>query len=370
LLRYLFVPKKDLHQIAIQKILAVEVNRLGDVISAVPALRALRAHFSHAEIWFVVRNTFVPLFEKADFVNRVVGLNHSSRIVQLARTAARMRKERFDLVCSLSPIRRNTLLTLLGSSRYAVGYLRPGRKMPNFLKESWVSSIGVKLVSQEKYAQENIVESALKVCQALGISGPERSPRLEFPEDRNQTAQQDPSSAGNGLSMPSIVVHPFAGWSYREWPHANIIKLIRKILSDFTVHVILIGSREEEDKLRWMSEQTGRSENITIVAGENLGTLALLLRSSLLFIGNDSGPIHLASALGIPCIGLFGPAPPRITGPTGAKNRFFYHGLECSPCRQKYCVRPQNSCLSLITVEEVYTHIKEALSGAVTSGLV
>jgi ADP-heptose:LPS heptosyltransferase len=370
LLRYLFLPKKDLHQIAIQKILAIELDRLGDVISAVPALRALRAHFSHAEIWFLVRNTFVPLFKKADFVDRVVGLSHSSRIVPLARMAARMRKERFDLVCSLSPIRRNTLLTLLGGSRYAVGYLRPGRKMPNFLKESRVSSIGVKLVSQEKYAQDNIVESALKVCHALGISAPERSPHLEFPENGIQTAQRDPWSAGNALSTPFIAVHPFAGWSYREWPHANTIELITEILCDFAVHVTLIGSREEEDKLRWMSEQTGRGEDITILAGENLGTLALLLRSSLLFIGNDSGPIHLASALGIPCIGLFGPAPPHITGPAQTKNRFFYHGLECSPCKQKYCVRPQNSCLSLITVEEVYAHVKEALSGAVPSRLV
>jgi ADP-heptose:LPS heptosyltransferase len=157
---------------------------------------------------------------------------------------------------------------------------------------------------------------------------------------------------------------------YREWPYANTIELIRKILSDFAVHVTLIGLREEEDKLRWMSEQTGRSKDITILAGENLGTLVFLLRKSLLFIGNDSGPIHLASALGIPCIGLFGPASPHITGPTGAKNRFFYHSLECSPCRQKSCVRPQNSCLSLITVEEVYAHVKEALSGAVTSRLV
>lgn len=366
-MKYLFIPKKGLHQTPIQKILAVEVNRLGDVINAVPALRALRAHFPYAEIWFLLRGPFVPLFENADFVNRVVGVSDSSQIIPLLRTAARMRKERFDLSCSLSPVRRNTLLTLLGSSRYAVGYLRPGRRRPNFLKESWVSSIGIKLVSQEKYAQENIVESALKVCYALGISCPERSPRLEFSEKRIRIAEQELSSRGIAPSMPSIVVHPFAGWRYREWPHANTIELIRRILSDSAIHVALIGARDEEDKLKWMSEQIGNSEDITILAGENLATLAVLLRRSLLFIGNDSGPIHLASALGVPCIGLFGPALPHITGPVRTKNRFLYHSLECSPCRQRYCIRPQNSCLSLITVEEVYAHVKEVLSEAVAS---
>lgn len=354
----------------VQKILAVEVNRLGDVISVIPALRALRAHFSHAEIWFLVRSAFVPLFEKADFVDRVVGLSHSSGIIPLARMAMQMRKERFDLVCGLSPIRRNALLTFLASSRYAVGYLRPGERIPNFLKESVVSSIGVKLVSHEEYAQHNIVESALKVCYALGISCPERSPRLEIPEERVRIAEQNLSSRGKALSVPFIVVHPFASWRYREWSSANSVELIRKILSDFPVHVALIGSPEEEDRLRWISEQAGHSEGITILAGENLETLAGILSNTLLFIGNDSGPIHLASALGIPCIGLYGPAPPHLTGPAGMRNRFLYHRLECSPCKQRSCVRSQNPCLSLITVDEVYAHVKEALREAVAPTLV
>jgi ADP-heptose:LPS heptosyltransferase len=170
--------------------------------------------------------------------------------------------------------------------------------------------------------------------------------------------------------VPFIVVHPFAGWRYREWPHANTIELIRRILSDSAIHVALIGIQDEGEKLKWMGEQTGNSGRITILAGENLANLAVLLKKSLLFIGNDSGPIHLASALGVRCIGLFGPAPPHITGPVRTKNRFLYHSLECSPCKQRYCIRPQNSCLSLITVEEVYARVKEVLSEAVAPTLV
>ncbi|MEK6571297.1 MAG: glycosyltransferase family 9 protein, partial [Bacteroidota bacterium] len=335
-----------------------------------PALRALRAHFSHAEIWFLVRSAFVPLFKGADFVDRVVGLSDSARIIPLLRMAARMRKERFDLLCSLSPIRRNTLLTLLGSSRYAVGYLSLGKKIPNFLKESRVSSIGINLVSQEKYAQENIAESALKVCYALGIPCSERAPHLEFSEKSVRIAEEALASREAAPPIPFIVVHPFAGWRYREWPYANTVELIKRILSDLAIHVTLIGSREEEDKLRWITKQIGNSDDITILAGEDFATLAVLLSKSLLFIGSDSGPIHLASAVGTPCIGLFGPAPPAITGPTRTKNRFLYHRVECSPCKQSYCIRPQNSCLSLITVDEVYAHVKEALSEAVASTLV
>jgi ADP-heptose:LPS heptosyltransferase len=365
--KYLFVRRRAVQQAAIQKILAVEVNRLGDAISALPALKALRVHFPHAEISFLARSSFVSLFEQADFVDRVIGLGESSQILPLLAMVVRLRKERFDLSCSLSPTRRNAFLTLVGGSRYAVGYLRLGRRVPNFLKASRVSSIGLKLVSKEQYAQENIVETSLKVCQALGISCPETRPRLELPEGVIRGTEQQLSSEGRMPSVPFVVVHPLAGWRFREWPYVNTIELVKRILSDLDVHVVLIGSRDDEEKLRWMSKQTGKSKGITIVAGEDLGTLAVLLKKSLLFVGNDSGPIHLASALGIRCIGLFGPAPPHITGPAGTNARFLYHRLECSPCKQKQCIRPQDPCLSLISVDEVYAEVKEVLSETIPS---
>jgi ADP-heptose:LPS heptosyltransferase len=367
LVKYLFVRRRELQQAAIQKILVVEVNRLGDVISALPALKALRVHFPHAEISFLARRSFVPLFEQAGFVDKVIGLSESPRIRSLLAMVVRLRKERFDLSCSLSPIRRNAFLTLLGGSRYAVGYLKFGRRVPNFLKESSVSSIGLKLVSEEHYAQENIVETSLKVCRALGISCPETRPRLDLPEGVIRGAEQQLSSEGKMPSVPFVVVHPFAGWRFREWPYGNTIELVKRILSDPDIHVVLIGSPEDEEKLRWMRKQTGKSKGITIAAGEDLATLAVLLGKSLLFVGNDSGPIHLASALGIRCIGLFGPAPPHITGPAGTNTRFLYRRLECSPCKQKKCIRPQDPCLSLISVDEVYAEVKEVLSEAIPS---
>jgi ADP-heptose:LPS heptosyltransferase len=365
--KYLFVRRRELQQAAIQKILAVEVNRLGDAISALPALKALRVHFPQAEISFLARRSFLPLFEQAGFADKVIGLSESPRIRSLLAMVVRLRKERFDLSCSLSPIRRNAFLTLLGGSRYAVGYLKLGRRVPNFLKKSSVSSIGIKLVSEEQYSRENIVETSLKVCRALGISCPEKHPRLDLPERVIHGAELRLSSQGIVPSVPFIVVHPVAGWRFREWPYANTIELVKRILSDLDVHVVLIGSRDDEQKLRWISKQTGKSKDITIAAGKDLATVAVLLRKSLLFVGNDSGPIHLASALEVPCVGIFGPAPPDITGPVGTNIRFLYRRLECSPCKQKQCIRPQDPCLGLITVGEVYGEVKEALSEAIPS---
>jgi ADP-heptose:LPS heptosyltransferase len=364
--KYLFVRRREVQQAAIQKILAVEVNRLGDAISALPALKALRGHFPHAEISFLVRRSFVSLFEQADSVDRVIGLEESSQILPLLAMVVRLRKEHFDLACSLSPVRKNAFLVLLGGSQYALGYLKLGRRVPNFLKVSRVSSIGFKLVSKEHYAQENIVETSLKVCRALGISCPETRPRLDLPEGVTQGAEQQLSSEGKMPSVPFVVVHPFAGWRFREWPYGNTIELVKRILSDPDIHVVLIGSQEDEEKLRWMSKQIGRN-GITIAAGEDLVTLAVLMRKSVLFVGNDSGPLHLASALGVRCVGLFGPAPPYITGPVGTNTRFLYRRLECSPCSQKECVRPQDSCVSQITVDEVYGEVKEVLSEAIPS---
>jgi ADP-heptose:LPS heptosyltransferase len=99
-----------------------------------------------------------------------------------------------------------------------------------------------------------------------------------------------------------------------------------------------------------------------------LDELAKIIAGAKLFIGSDSGPLHLAAAVGTPSVGLFGPASPEITGPLVTMNSYLYKKVECSPCNQKDCVRKWNPCISLISVDEVFEAVNRfLLSGDKTS---
>lgn len=133
----------------------------------------------------------------------------------------------------------------------------------------------------------------------------------------------------------------------------NYADLINRIIDVTQVQVVIIGSEEEKLIGEQLKKQIKNKAKITTVFEAKLETVMQYLSNALLFIGNDSGPLHLASALGVQSIGLFGPAPPELTAPQSKHNFYFYEKVECSPCQQIDCIRPDNTCMDLIPVDEV-----------------
>ena len=102
---------------------------------------------------------------------------------------------------------------------------------------------------------------------------------------------------------------------------------------------------------------------IHTVAGEfNLLEFSALVTGAALFVGNESGPLHIASVTGAPSLGLFGPGEPHVFYPHGTKTAFLHHVLECNPCDQVHCMHPENPCIQRITMEEVNNKIEWLLS--------
>jgi ADP-heptose:LPS heptosyltransferase len=158
-----------------------------------------------------------------------------------------------------------------------------------------------------------------------------------------------------------IIVHPFSGWKFRNWKISNYVKIIQNIIETFDIEVVVIASKEEEKDILIAKEKFGKDKRVKFAIGLNLDYVSALIKNSILFIGNDSGPVHLASALGVKVIGIFGPSPPEITGPLKNNNIFLYKKVECSPCNQIKCIRPQYNCLDIITVNEVFSVVGECL---------
>jgi heptosyltransferase-1 len=344
-----------------RKIALVELNRLGDLVHALAAARVFKHHLPNATITMLVDEKYVGLAKLEPTVDQAIGCSDTRRIPDLIKAALAVRRQTFDCVYSLSPIIRNAIVTRLGCSRYAVGYLKMGRRQPIFLKTSRISSIGIELAHEEEYGFEHIALTAMKVCRSLGFddcSG-------DF-----QLRNRQPAAPGL-LNEPFLVFHPLAGWRFRKWPEQNATEFLRKVLQRNSCRVILIGSGSEEKQLRRIVDASGVKDRAFVQAGLAMEKLASLLQHAVAFVGTDSGPYQLACALGVPTVGLLGPAPPAITGSQKSSDKILYHKLDCSPCLQYDCVRPDNACMHLISADEAVNEVSnllDSIGGEATHG--
>jgi heptosyltransferase-1 len=155
-----------------------------------------------------------------------------------------------------------------------------------------------------------------------------------------------------------IVIHPFAAWSFRQWSPSHFIHLAHSILRGMDCDIVFVCSDEEEQSLEVLRREFRNETRVYFFASPSLSESAALIQGASAFIGNDSGPLHLAAVLGVPVIGLFGPAHPQLTGPTTSSGTYLYHRVECSPCSQIRCVRPEAPCIDLISPDEVLVALR------------
>ncbi|HCV42909.1 MAG TPA: hypothetical protein DGH68_05460 [Bacteroidetes bacterium] len=156
-----------------------------------------------------------------------------------------------------------------------------------------------------------------------------------------------------------VVIHPFSGWEFRNWNLGKFIALARKIISDLEYDVVITCEENDVSRVNKPGESI---PGLHVFVSSDLGEVAELMRGAALAICNDSGPLHLAAALNVRTVGLFGPAGPALTAPSSANATYMYRRLDCSPCDQRKCVRPEQTCMSLINVDEAYAATVQTLA--------
>ena len=335
----------------VRTLAAVELTRLGDFISILSALRALREHFPASHIHVVTNIAHVPLLALCEGGIETIGVRRANSVIGLLDALRSLRRSKPELVFSMSPSNRNAALALASGAPFIAGYLRPAESMTPFLDVTPVESIGLSDTPRLTFSSESIHDRAWKVLETLGIH------RLQDPPGLFRLWKPAPAVLERlrsiGVRKPYIVVHPFSGWEFRSWPLGEFAVLAEKILDKTEREVVFVCRSVEAAQLEPLQlHLEGRRGAHFFPSGDILDTAALI-RDADLFIGNDSGPLHLAALLGVPVIGLFGPASPEHTAPRNAAGTFLYHKVSCSPCTQTRCTMPANSCMRRITVDEV-----------------
>jgi len=336
-------------------ILLVELTRLGDVLSAIPAVATIRCWFPNASITLLTRTPYTAFLREAVSGVRFFELPDSRTIGGFLSLLLLVRRTRWSLACSLGPGRSNGLTVLLSGAASRVGYLECSPSETPFRRSNPIFCYGTLPKRVTAFGLESIADRSLKVCSALGIVEHVNPFPLSISSSGAAAAQAVLSLKGIHTGEGYMVIHPFSGWNYRSWPVTHFIELMQLMLDRFRWRIIVMGQISEQQQFQVFRQIFQGNRRVMILPSSDLIESAEVLRHAVLMIGNDSGPLHLAAALGTPAIGLFGPAEPSLTAPTPVSpDRLIsvYHRLGCSPCDQARCLYPQNSCMQQISVAE------------------
>jgi ADP-heptose:LPS heptosyltransferase len=341
----------------VQRILVLECWNLGDIVMEVPFLRNLRFHYPDAHIALLTSPKCAQLVSGQGLVDelvivRVPWAQHYSRWrkynpfsplwIEFLRTLKLLRAQKFHLAFSARADIRDNFIMWVAEAERRVGYAFGGGGF-------FLTDVAVPDLQNPHFSNR-----WLRLLQTLGKRPVVREPRLQITPSERESAERRLAKCGIQNGDLVIGIHPGARSSIRQWGEHNFKILAQRLQTEFSVKTV------------WFREP-GQIE--TIENDPQCCSLSLPLRGFMgaltqcrLLICNDSGPMHIATALGVPVVAIFGPTEPAWFGPLGQNNRIvIQRGFWCRPCFD-YCVFDQPYCLRTIEVESVFQAAVEALS--------
>jgi len=357
----LFVREKGLPG-DIRAIVIIKPCCLGDVLMATPALKALRVAHPKARIAWAISQWARPALENNPHLSDVidsgpVGAGRRYGLSDYLALARRLRLGKFDLAIVLDRSPLLALLPLLAGIPHRAGLDSWGRGFSLTIK---VPCDGLK----------HEVDLYLDVVRACGIQAVDH--RLEY-----YPTAQDRAQASHLLAplrkhnAPLVIIHPGGGANpgmvleAKRWPVERFSEVAQRLVEEWNAVVIVVGGESDAAIARRLTIRGGPSfGRIVDMAGQlSLGQLAAVCEVADLYIGNDSGPLHLATAVGMPVVAVFGPSDPRQYGPRGENCRVVSRLAPWGPCfRDGYAISCADcQCIAKIATDEVWQAVEGQL---------
>ena len=309
-----------------------------------PAVAALKRALPLASLTYVVEEPYHRLVGGNPDIDEIIPIPPHQSILSFPGFIRRVRREKYDLVIDFHGGPRASRIAWLSRARLKVGY---ELKHKGFIYD-------IRVPRHREGAPVHSVENHLNLVRAAGIEVHEPWPRLKFPAaGKEETERIDKLWVDRGLAGAKVVVlHVGAGNAFRDWGRQKLGGLAGRLAGLLGVRVILVGSALDAPRAEEIRKTSPKS--VLSLAGElNLAELREVIGRAALFIGPDSGPMHIAATTLTPIVALFGPTLPANFSPWQARATLLEKPLDCRPCKQRKCRTEDFRCLELITVDEV-----------------
>jgi heptosyltransferase I len=343
------------HPEDVRRILLVETTRFGDLMSALSTYRRFARTFPRADITLLIHPSHASVLPALGISCTVVPFPWPADPMGCLTALLSLHERTYDYACSMSPSRKNSLLALLAAARIHCGYLDGNTSLTPHREVLALDSTSPDIDPELIPYSTNLYDRSMAVADQIGcVMEPFKTFRLD-PQLQGRWFAFT-SRAGLDTMRPIVVLHPFALWEFRAWPAAQVDAFI-EVLRDASpeAQVVVLGT--PADIARAYPQGDGRRPEVWTIGTTDWQQSALLIANATVFIGTDSGPLHLAAALGTPFLGLYGPAPPDMTGPRVGIGKGLFPDVECSPCDQRTCVVPNAPCMRRHTTSSVFESI-------------
>jgi heptosyltransferase-2 len=323
----------DLNPSSVSKVLVRATNWLGDAVMSLPAIRAIRQIFPHAHLAVAARHAVADLYARETVIDQVITYTGGRRAF-----AGRLRDQRFECAILLQNAFDAALLAWMARIPMRIGYSRDGRGLL-LTRAIKVPEPGDIPRHQRFYYLELLRRAGL-----LEHFPASDAIRLEGIEAARESGVR--RLAALGITGPVIGISPGAAYgNAKRWLPERFVACAAKLSQP----ALVFGSASERE----LCEQVARGLGARNLAGETtLGEFIELAAACRLFLTNDSGAMHVASALGVPTVAVFGATDDTTTGPTGPSARVVREHAECSPCLLRECPI-DHRCMTRVTAEQV-----------------
>lgn len=338
-------------------ILIVKLSAIGDVIHVLPSLAALRRCYPDADITWVVEEAAADILNDHPDLNRVIVSGRKRWVKELKRGGiARpfmemhafwmaLRSRKYDLVIDFHGLFKSAMVVFLSGGKRKLGYdsLQEGSglfytdKIPEDMK---------------KHAVDRYLDFVSYLVGGAGKECVMKTPEFRIAVGENEERKID----GLLFKRPFVAMNPVALWDTKLWEDDKFAQLGDLIRTNLDYDVVLTGGEAKSlEKICSLM----KTEALNLGGRTSLRELAALYKKAVMVITTDSGPMHLAAAVGTPVVALFGPTDPARTGPYGLGHRVIRTGISCSPCLRKKC--PSPCCMKEISVADVYEAVQETV---------
>jgi lipopolysaccharide heptosyltransferase II len=343
------------------KILILKPSSLGDVIQALPVLRLLKRHHRDAEIFWWIDAALAPLIEGDPDLAGIVRFERKrwgkpQHWPEMLRSIRWLRAQKFDLVIDLQCLLRSGAFGWLARGKFLVGLDEVREGARGFYD----------LAVPRQSFHTHAADWYLSVLPPLGVPVhknfqwlPER-PEIAAEVDRKWPEANSKLKAQNSKL---ILLQPGARWKNKRWPANHFAELLRLLAGKLPgARFAILGDRGDQP-LGEMISRAAPERCLNLCGATSLPEMIEWLRRCDLLVTNDTGPMHVAAALGKPLVALFGPTEPRRTGPYGQLENVLRLALPCSPCLSSRChFEKPEECLRALPPAQVFERVQKLLS--------